>query len=350
MGISSERFFVNPFSLKEFVGGTEVIGDQYCKALDLRFISARTVGIKPEGSDVTYVELCERLDNWLRSVPRSELVIRNSVIGMTFDKNKPIIDEDIVLCFEHFDAERKSVPENLEPEWSKERIERFNSQKKSIECADKILVLSEIEKELFKESGYDVTVVEPYVDTKMFNFDEKRRAEYRDVLGIPDDKKIAIYAGREHFRKGFDTVIRAARQLPEINFLCAMSHSVLYSKSNLPRNILWGGELHQEELNAAYNAADVMFMPSRYESFGLVYAEAMVCGLPVVGYATGLLGKPDEFKDYCYIQTGEYTKDGQIELLKKALKNPRPEGLMEYARKRFAREKFEERIKSVLNV
>jgi len=149
MGISKERFFVNPFSFKEFVGGTELIGEQYCKALDLRFISARTIGIKPEGMDVSFIQLCEQLDNWLRSATKIDLVIRNSLIGTTFDKNKPRIDKDIVICFEHFDAERKSVPEEYSPEWSSERTERFRKQKISLDTADKILVLSEIEKDLF---------------------------------------------------------------------------------------------------------------------------------------------------------------------------------------------------------
>ncbi|MER3485618.1 MAG: glycosyltransferase family 1 protein, partial [Chloroflexota bacterium] len=36
-----------------------------------------------------------------------------------------------------------------------------------------------------------------------------------------------------------------------------------------------------------YSAADVVIVPSRYESFGLVAVEAMACGVPVVASRVG---------------------------------------------------------------
>ncbi len=44
-----------------------------------------------------------------------------------------------------------------------------------------------------------------------------------------------------------------------------------------------------EAMARAYNAADIVVVPSRVESFGLVAAEAQSCGVPVVGFSgTGL--------------------------------------------------------------
>jgi predicted SAM-dependent methyltransferase len=47
------------------------------------------------------------------------------------------------------------------------------------------------------------------------------------------------------------------------------------------------GEVDEDALIAAYRDADVFVGPSTYESFGLVHAEAMMMGLPVVACAAG---------------------------------------------------------------
>ena len=42
-----------------------------------------------------------------------------------------------------------------------------------------------------------------------------------------------------------------------------------------------------DEMPLVYNGADIFVMPSKLETFGLVYAEAMACGLPVIGTNVG---------------------------------------------------------------
>jgi glycosyltransferase involved in cell wall biosynthesis len=49
------------------------------------------------------------------------------------------------------------------------------------------------------------------------------------------------------------------------------------------------GRLPQSEVTALYRAADVFVLPSYREPYGTVYAEAMACGLPVVGWRAGNL-------------------------------------------------------------
>lgn len=55
------------------------------------------------------------------------------------------------------------------------------------------------------------------------------------------------------------------------------------------RLLLLGPKEH-EELSLYYAAADVVVVPSRYESFGLVAVEALACGTPVVASHVGGLG------------------------------------------------------------
>ena len=42
-----------------------------------------------------------------------------------------------------------------------------------------------------------------------------------------------------------------------------------------------------DEMPLVYNGSDIFAMASQMESFGLVYAEAMACGIPVVGTSVG---------------------------------------------------------------
>jgi D-inositol-3-phosphate glycosyltransferase len=46
----------------------------------------------------------------------------------------------------------------------------------------------------------------------------------------------------------------------------------------------------QDTLPYYYSAAEVLAMPSLYESFGMVALEAMACGTPVIASEVGGLG------------------------------------------------------------
>jgi D-inositol-3-phosphate glycosyltransferase len=54
--------------------------------------------------------------------------------------------------------------------------------------------------------------------------------------------------------------------------------------------ILFLGKRAQDTLPYYYSAAEVLVMPSLYESFGMVALEAMACGTPVIASEVGGLG------------------------------------------------------------
>jgi D-inositol-3-phosphate glycosyltransferase len=55
----------------------------------------------------------------------------------------------------------------------------------------------------------------------------------------------------------------------------------------LGKTVVFLGKRGQDTLPYYYSAADVLVMPSHYESFGMVALEAMACGTPVIASEVG---------------------------------------------------------------
>ncbi|MDH6630492.1 D-inositol-3-phosphate glycosyltransferase [Streptomyces sp. LBL] len=148
-------------------------------------------------------------------------------------------------------------------------------------------------------------VVTPGVDTRTFHpADGKRAARAR--LGLPDRAFIPLFAGRIQPLKGPDVLIHAVGALlrkatelrPRIHvpLVGGISGTGLQaggelqgicSRSGLSDVIHFESAVPQRELADWYRAADVLVVPSRSESFGLVALEAQACGTPVLAAAVG---------------------------------------------------------------
>ena len=55
-----------------------------------------------------------------------------------------------------------------------------------------------------------------------------------------------------------------------------------YKKKYENENIIFKGRLEKEEIIRVYKDMDIFILPSTTETFGLVYAEAMSQGLPIL--------------------------------------------------------------------
>jgi starch synthase len=127
-------------------------------------------------------------------------------------------------------------------------------------------------------------------------------------LGIDGDRPTVVFVGRITRQKGLPYLLRALALLPEDVqvVLCAGAPdtpAILEEVSSAVRTlqetrggIVWIEEvLPQSDLTAVLTAATVFVCPSVYEPLGIVNLEAMACGLPVVGTATG--GIPEVVDD-----------------------------------------------------
>lgn len=127
-------------------------------------------------------------------------------------------------------------------------------------------------------------------------------------LGSPPPPGLQfLFVGRFEYRKGVDVLFAA---LPEVFAVCPLARLDLVGPSNLEwfeaavtapplqryrDRIRIRGLVSAAELERCYAACDVLVAPSRYESFGLIYLEAMVWGKPVIGTRSG--GIPDVITD-----------------------------------------------------
>lgn len=151
-----------------------------------------------------------------------------------------------------------------------------------------------------------VHVVHNGIDLNRWYF--RPDADHARSLGIDPDRPSVVFVGRITRQKGITLLLHAARQLPpDVQLvLCAGAPDTpellsevqtLVSSLNEERSgVIWLDQLlSHEELLTVLSAATVFVCPSVYEPLGIVNLEAMACGLPVVGSATG--GIPEVVED-----------------------------------------------------
>jgi glycosyltransferase involved in cell wall biosynthesis len=116
------------------------------------------------------------------------------------------------------------------------------------------------------------------------------RAAYPELAG----RRIVLFLGRIHPKKGCDLLIRAfadvAHELPETQLVFAgpggddvmASLRAVAERSGVADRITWTGMLQGELKWGALSASDVFALPSHQENFGIAVVEAMACALPVL--------------------------------------------------------------------
>ncbi|MGA9532403.1 MAG: glycosyltransferase [Anaerolineales bacterium] len=161
---------------------------------------------------------------------------------------------------------------------------------------------------LYKADIDRVRVIPPGVDTTRFY--PIPRDEAMEFVGIEPGNKMILFVGRLEPLKGIDTLLRAIAQLradgdiqPECQCLVIIGGDgesgvndpaseierlkSIRSDLRMEDLVAFIGSRDQDKLPYYYSAAEVIVVPSHYESFGLVALEAMACGRPVVASETG---------------------------------------------------------------
>ena len=175
-------------------------------------------------------------------------------------------------------------------------------EKTALETADAIIAVSRSTRDdilrLFNVEPTRVVVIPNGIDTDEYH--PVHEPETLAQLGIDPDRPFVLFVGRITRQKGLYYLLQAIPRLdPKLQVvLCAGDADTLTMQREIEEivqelqaqrsGIVWIPKmLPRATTIALYSHATIFCCPSIYEPFGIINLEAMACGTPVVGSATG---------------------------------------------------------------
>ena len=187
---------------------------------------------------------------------------------------------------------------------------RLDGEYHVIDIADRIIAATPAEEQqlisLYGADPAKIAIVPPGVDLSRFHPISKDEA--KEHVGIPCGDTNLLFAGRIEPLKGIDTLLRAMSILQERHPAAVKNTCVaiiggdpwaddldaemarlqsLRTQLGIHDLVTFLGAKDQDILPYYYAAAEMVVMPSHYESFGMVALEAMAMGTPVIASEVG---------------------------------------------------------------
>jgi D-inositol-3-phosphate glycosyltransferase len=192
--------------------------------------------------------------------------------------------------------------------WEQEPPRRLQIEYDILKHSDALIAESPASHQhMVQEYGVEpsrVQIIPCGVDTQLFR--PQPRGPARRMVAVPEGVPLVLFVGRLQPLKGLDTLLRAVHlvrpQYPRLQVAIVgggLDAGDPHEAAEVERLRGLAAHLHltphlafikaqpQEALVHYYTAADVLVLPSHYESFGMVALEAMACGTPVVASQVG---------------------------------------------------------------
>jgi glycosyltransferase involved in cell wall biosynthesis len=219
-----------------------------------------------------------------------------------------IMDQPYCFSFEAALAKRDyggklvvSQWENI-PHHNEEKFMERHIKKTVKEQADLFLVMSGLaERALLEEGVTPEKIKRLYGGVDVDHFSPGKADEkLRKSLGIPASGFLVLYVGRISQSKGIFTLLQAAKELvsedPDYHFLLVGRDEVdaagWAAENGLGHSVHLAGFVPYDQMPKYYRLGRVLVLPSlpdkrQQEQFGYALAEALACGVPVVGSDCG---------------------------------------------------------------
>ena len=178
--------------------------------------------------------------------------------------------------------------------------------------ADYVITCSEALKNNLISIGADperISAIANGIDTQGFH--PLNRKDCRFSFKLPADSSVFLFVGRLHPFKGIHEILETAKINPEITFVLAGPGKI----PPHPPNCIFTGPVDPSRVPLLMNAADCLILPSYSEGLGLVLAESLACGVPVIASNVG--GSPEVVR---HMETGLLIPSHDITALSDAVR------------------------------
>ena len=220
-----------------------------------------------------YFELCPLLLRSIKPPAQTDLIFVNSWTAIAFTQhNIPVIS-----FVHHCVHDAGYRPFKTTAQAIYHRLLILPLEKAGIQGATKVVVGSQFtQQQVLQSFNIKPNLIPHSVDTNKFcpsapNSKPRKKQPFK-----------LLFIGNQSKRKGFDLLASIMQQLGHdytLNFTSGLRNQSKELPIPYAQDL---GLLSDTELVEAYQNADVLLFPTRYEGFGYAVAEAMACGLPVV--------------------------------------------------------------------
>tara|TARA_B100000029_G_scaffold512994_1_gene611182 strand:+ start:266 stop:1762 length:1497 start_codon:yes stop_codon:yes gene_type:complete len=264
--------------------------------VDIVHIKAGTEDLPKEELPAVVEQFSQEVEEDIRSRNSVNILHANYWLsGVAGHQLKHKLDVPLITTFHTLGAAKKETGHS-------EPLERIRSEREIIGCSEIIVANSLIEKEqlrtLYNAPSDRIHIVPLGVEHALFSPGNQEAA--RKALGLPSGP-ILMFVGRLQSLKGVDVAVNTLREMNDSNATLlivggasgpdGLSHEELLKKltQEIPeRNrVVFVPPQPHHILSTYYRASDIVLVPSRSESFGLVALEAAACGTPVVAASVG---------------------------------------------------------------